>query len=436
MIGVLIAVSLLAAQGIPVSANQSGTVTGVLRNAAGTPAASVRVSALTSPDTNNELASSMALASLTETDASGRYRLENIPPGRYYIVAGNIDVPTFYPGVVRANDGVVIRITPGLLVPGIDFVLNNASVGRAASGSPGRPSWVIPIQARIEDGGQIPIFAGGRFPTLRLTQADGARVETGLTSSNITVTALGWRATIENLPDGYVVKSFTFGSANLNTTGIQLGSLVPTLPTVVPVPQAISIVLERLHAQPLPGVRISGRIRGNPNRSIYISGIPGTLYPDGTFEFLGVLAGRQAIMTLDNPDRGRPLGASLIVGDRDMANVELEETSILPFAAGLRQDRELSRSLPSPTSRVPLATIRGRVFDGVTREPFDAGRIIVNGDQSITFRFESDGRFEIRKLLPGSYSLEIVAYGIGNVRKEVVMDDKDIDLDVGLTSDR
>jgi hypothetical protein len=119
-----------------------------------------------------------------------------------------------------------------------------------------------------------------------------------------------------------------------------------------------------------------------------------------------------------------------------MANVELEETSILPFAAGLRQDRELSRSLPSPTSRVPLATIRGRVFDGVTREPFDAGRIIVNGDQSITFRFESDGRFEIRKLLPGSYSLEIVAYGIGNVRKEVVMDDKDIDLDVGITSDR
>jgi hypothetical protein len=39
------------------------------------------------------------LASLTLTDGSGAYRLENVPPGRYRIAAGLLDAPTFYPGV-------------------------------------------------------------------------------------------------------------------------------------------------------------------------------------------------------------------------------------------------------------------------------------------------------------------------------------------------
>src|SRR4029453_4150145 len=124
---------------------------GILRSATGAPATGVRVSALTRPDTTTDLATAAAYASLAETDASGRFRLEQIPPGRYYIVAGNIDVPTYYPGTVSPTDGIAIQITPGLVVSGIDFTLNNVSVGRAAERLTPRaaPSWIVPIQTRI-----------------------------------------------------------------------------------------------------------------------------------------------------------------------------------------------------------------------------------------------------------------------------------------------
>ena len=440
MIGLVLSLVLFAAQGIPVTSNQSGTITGTLRTATGLPAAGVRVSALASPESTRELATSTALASLGETDAAGRYRLEDIPPGRYYIVAGNIDVPTFYPGTVNANEGVVIRITPGLLLPGVDFVLNSVSVGRATAltGAPARPAWIIPIRTRVEGGGKVPIFAAGRFPTLRFTHMNGARIEAAPTAPNVTVSDTEYRVTMESLPEDYVLKSLTFGSTNLRNSSLQLASVtsvVANVASVIPVPESIFIVLERRPLPTLKGVRLSGQIRGDPNRSIYISGVPGVVYSDGTFEFFGVSRGRHAIVTLDNPGRERPLGVSVVVGDRDMSDVELEETSISPFAAGLPSAQTDPVNLV-PTPRVPLAGIRGRVVDGLTSVPFDAGRVIVNNDHSLTFPLEADGRFEIRKLLPGRYVLEVVAYGVGTVSRSVELDDKDAELDLSITSAR
>src|SRR5215207_2239792 len=112
MITLVLVVLAWLAQGIPVAPNQSGTVLGTLRTAAGTPVAGVRVSALGKPENTMDLATSNSMAGLAETDAAGRFRLENIPPGRYYIVAGNIDVPTFFPGTITANEAKDILIAP------------------------------------------------------------------------------------------------------------------------------------------------------------------------------------------------------------------------------------------------------------------------------------------------------------------------------------
>ena len=79
-------------QGIPVQ--QSGTVTGILRNADGKPAAGVRVSAVPQTDAIETTAAGLTLSSIAETDANGRYQLENVPPGRYYVAAGRLDFPT------------------------------------------------------------------------------------------------------------------------------------------------------------------------------------------------------------------------------------------------------------------------------------------------------------------------------------------------------
>lgn len=439
MIGFMLAAALWAAQGVPVSANQGGTITGTLRAATGTPAAGVRVSALTSPDSTKDLVASTALASLAETDNAGRYRLENIPPGRYYVVAGNIDVPTFYPGTVNANEGVIVRITPGLLVPGIDFALNAVSAGRALpTNALARTSWILPLQIRVEGDGRVPIFGAGRFPVVRFTALNGARIETALTSTNVTVTDTEYRVTIENLPEPYVLKSVVFGSTNLVNGSLLLSSVTSvaaTVASVIPVMQPVSVVLERRSLPASTGVKVAGKILGDPNRSIYISGVPGTVYADGTFEFFGVPQGRHAIVTLDNPGRERPRGVSLVVGNREMSGIELEETSIAPFGAGLPAVRPADVNL-APTARVPLAMIRGRVLDAVTKDPLNAGRVIVNRDYSLTFPLDDDGRFEIQKLLPGSYSLEIVAYGVGTETRAIELDDKDVELELSLGSTR
>ena len=417
--------------------NQTGTVTGSLRTIAGVPAAGVRVSALTRPENVTDLIESSSLAGIAETDVSGRFRLENIPPGRYYIVAGRIDVPTFYPGVVNANEGMVILVTAGVTVPGIDFVLNNVSVGRAISAGSPAPSWVVPVQTRMEGEGKVPIFAAGRFPVLRLARTDGPPIDTSLSSASVTVPNTEYRATVENLPEGYALRSFTFGSTDLRTSVLQLvlpGTVAPRAASM-PVTGAIAIVLERKATPPRTGVRISGRISGDPNRSIYISSQPGTMYPDGTFEFLGVPPGRHAIVTLDNPGRERALAASIVVGDRELSNVELEVTSIAPLVSGEPQGPAPAGDL-APNTRVPLAAIRGRVVDGMTGRPMDAGRVIVNSDYASSFSLDDDGKFEVPRLLPGKYVLDVVAFGIGTVTRTIVLDDKDTQLDLAIAFDR
>jgi hypothetical protein len=74
------------------------SVTGTVRLSEGGPAAGVRVVAMVVPGVGRGGPNAPSvLASLTQTDKDGRYQLEDIPPGRYYIAAGALDSPTFYP---------------------------------------------------------------------------------------------------------------------------------------------------------------------------------------------------------------------------------------------------------------------------------------------------------------------------------------------------
>src|SRR4029434_11024610 len=61
------------------------------------------------------------LVALAQADPSGQYRLEDVPPGRYYIIAARGDVPTCYPGAQDVTSGRVITVTSGATTDGIDF---------------------------------------------------------------------------------------------------------------------------------------------------------------------------------------------------------------------------------------------------------------------------------------------------------------------------
>jgi Spy/CpxP family protein refolding chaperone len=112
----------LGAQGVP-TPQPVGSVTGVVRMPDGSPAANVRVTA-----TRAEAADAVtAMASLAQTDATGRYKLENVPPGRYYISAGRVDLPTYFPGTMNIGQGTVVSIASAATVTDIDFIIQNTS---------------------------------------------------------------------------------------------------------------------------------------------------------------------------------------------------------------------------------------------------------------------------------------------------------------------
>ena len=100
---------------VQVATPGSEVITGRLLTAEGAPAAGVRVVALETayPRLN--------ITSQAETDRDGRYRLENVPAGEYFVVADPFKIPSYYPGTGNRDDSVPVAITAGAIRSGVDF---------------------------------------------------------------------------------------------------------------------------------------------------------------------------------------------------------------------------------------------------------------------------------------------------------------------------
>src|SRR5262245_30113823 len=128
---------LLLIQGLPLQVLQTGTISGTLKNAQGNALPGIRMAAVAKPDSAIDVVSGAALSSIVETDDNGRFTLENIPPGHYYIAAGRLDGQTYYPGTTEMSKATEVVITPGIAITGIDFALSEASFGRATGAGAG-----------------------------------------------------------------------------------------------------------------------------------------------------------------------------------------------------------------------------------------------------------------------------------------------------------
>jgi hypothetical protein len=62
-------------------------------------------------------------ASTALTDAQGRYRLANLAPGRYFIVASMFGYPTFYPATTNADGATIVTVGADAPVNGINFTV-------------------------------------------------------------------------------------------------------------------------------------------------------------------------------------------------------------------------------------------------------------------------------------------------------------------------
>jgi hypothetical protein len=116
----------IAAAAAAQNAARVGTISGRLSLRNGMPAAGRRVLALAveeAPGNRNRV-----LTSLTETDATGRYLLENLPPGRYTVATGSLEELTFFPGTATESQATVVTVTNGARIGNVDFRLATVRV--------------------------------------------------------------------------------------------------------------------------------------------------------------------------------------------------------------------------------------------------------------------------------------------------------------------
>ena len=249
---------------LPVPRIEGGVVTGTVRRPDGTPAAGVRVAAMPT-DASPTAGNGSTLVALAQADPSGQFRLEDVPPGRYYIIAGRVDAPTFYPGVQDVGSGRVITVTSGATTDGIDFSATPESLrpvaprGRGVSANLNqtlqqmmdslnrvnlpRPAPSVPVNVRVilhEDS------KNSNLPRLLTLQVQ----RSGSTINNTLQIGPAGRFTaqlqpgesrlfISGLPQGYSVTSMTSGTTDLLAGPVVVDQGMPEIVIVVSFAQRI-----------------------------------------------------------------------------------------------------------------------------------------------------------------------------------------------------
>jgi len=459
MFGILIHIVLLL-QGIAILPNQGGTVTGVLMTDASHPAAGVRVGAMEQPENPADISGASALVSIGETDEAGRFRLENVPPGRYYIAAGRVELPTFYPGTLEIAAGKIVTVASGDTVTGVNFSLRDVS-DRAVETI--HAILRIPLQVNA-NGGRVPIFSERGKVRLKLTHIpDGAMTEVPLDTPSATLPiATGeYQVSIENLPDDLELHSLSFGSTNLLTQTLKVAlsdlpepdngeqvAMTGTLTGIVVQRRiqsqssntqpgttfgsmtsksvlALSLSKAGLSATPPSGVRVSGKVSSGQEEA-YISGKPGRLFADGSFEFSDVSPGPHIVFMLGPSATSRQLSAVVNVGSDNVDNLQLMDTILLPL--DVMSPAVNPNGLRIENAGSATHTVSGHVVAESTHLPV-AGIVTVRGfNRSITYSLPADGEFEIPGLLPGSFGLKIETFDRGALTQTVVVADSDVDL--------
>jgi hypothetical protein len=424
---------LLLLQGVPAVA-QAGTVSGVLKTPDGNAISAARVSVIPAAEATKSLGNT-AIANIGVTDNEGRFTVGGIPPGLYYIAAGRIDSPTYYPGTQDLKSATLVPVTASVAISGIDFRLADVGVVRATTSL---QTIEVPVQIRVEGGGKIPVSSGSKVAVIRIARpgTSGGSGSTLAAASKIRVTSgTEFEVRVDNLPEGYAVQSMTYGSTDLRKERLHLPpvyfSIADGKSVIIPhAPSPTITVVLTNSPKPVPpsGVRVTGQVTGNLFGTLHLSGTPGTLYSDGSFEFLGVKPGRHILAGLGTD---RAFGAFVVVGDRDVTGVELRDVAG-PLPSDLSQPRqpEAAGTL-APGSVLPLTSLNGIVLDEASRRPLGDGILKLTGYNKSQYLFvDEQGRFTFPRLFPGTYTIEIDNAGHEPVKREFTVGSENITLEL------
>jgi hypothetical protein len=367
---------------------QPGIVTGRLLNANGTPAVGIRIAAVPVPD-NNDKSDAAVLVGISQTDSDGRYRLENIPPGRYYVFAGLVDFPSYYPNATSLDRATAIVVDAGATTAGINF-----SMARPAG---------LTIAGRLA----VPSTMKISITTVLLTPQSN-RGSAGNTQQ-VTVGSDGKFEFLRLSPGDYRLTSTLLGSIPLSVKIIDEDFTNATIPVV----------------DCNAGARISGQLVGgsSSSRRMTLTGSASGCSPstsvesDGSFAFEAVPEGTYRVQLSPMPLGWS--GASLKVETADLAGITFRlPASVTMKGRALVDDGSL---VPRTTRGTPLSVIARRMEGG------EAGTSIMD-----------DGSFEL-PLTEGGYRLSVTGIPSAYYLKSFTNAGADISksiLDVDAKSDK
>jgi TonB family protein len=472
---------LMAALLAPVSAAQTttGIVSGEIRTRDGQPAVGVRVSAMAIPDAGVPGNSGTALISIGVTDNQGRYTLENILPGRYYITAGFVDLPTYYPGVSAVSGAMPVQVLAGTPITGINFAAAN-TLGVTVSGRVRRATGTEGI------GGQSVVLIGGTAPIQVTTAADGSFqflrvlpgsyqlgsaagrtsqplavavgdqnilgleivvVPTVNVTGSVVIEGNGMRPRIQlqlssfkgtgqsvgvsTQPDGSMRAVMPEGEYRVSWSSLPVGYeiksvtsgtidlLTRSLKVSVDAPPEPIRVLVSVEGN--PWVKVSGRVT-NPgsNRTLILTGpnvdqIQLTVNPDGTFEIPQALPGQYQV-------RPNPIPAASV------AAIRLQATQLISVVIPNQDTTNLV--IPLPLMKVVQGIVvnnSGAAVQGRYSLSYQQSILTSSSSGSTSFATPSDGKFTL-ELSPGSdvhisvsapgYPTKSLTYGVTDLMRD------------------
>jgi len=431
-----------------------GAITGRLLSSGTTPASNTRIAAM--PLTEDKTTVPV-LESIVQTGKDGNYRLEGLVPGKYYVFAGLLDLPSYYPGVSSLERATVITVEPGMTVSDINFTLARPAgmkvIGRivgpasirnsevkltALSGRVARDATVDAVDGVFDFDGILPgnyrlalTSRGSSNISLTVTDQDIRDIQLAAVDCSAGLEVQGRLIGVPSVPVNRVSVSGTgFGCSRSVEVGTDGRFVIPNLPDdtyslkLTPEPlgwEASKLVVANRSVTgqniELPEtVEIKGRLtledggatpkllRGTSilvqARDENYSTITANLQDDGTFAFR-LLHGTYKVSVPGLP--GMYFIKSLMYG-RD--NLEIERLEV----DGKRGDEIVIKT--ALENRDKGVTLSGRVIPaagGALRKPEGillASSFGVRNDLSVLTTLDENGRFEFRGVRSGQYDLQ------------------------------
>jgi 5-hydroxyisourate hydrolase-like protein (transthyretin family) len=406
----------------------TGALSGNLRFPDGTPAQGVIVivvaaSPAAAPGlmpTVMTLANGIAGIGRASSDSNGRYVLQSLPAGTYYVAAGFAEAPTFYPGVADIRAATTIAVTATTNLSNLDFTVPRPPVGVTVSGQVTGIGDVPARGATVVMNSSLPPPGAYGLPPSRPPRSIPVAVDGRFEFANV-------------FPGPYTLQASN-GNLQTELTSLTVGAEPIAELKILIRAAAVSgrILWEDDTAIPAPLLFGEAILSTASNPNIVMS----TLLPiahDGTFSrLLGADEYRFYLRQL-------PQEYSIVsirAGNVDLLKETLKFTGTEPVNLEVR----VAKRVVSGTG----VSVAGRVLDAVTAAPSTAVRITLCClDGGVTQRYSSplrsDGSFLFEEIPPGHYGIGLqTPVGSPNllvVERDVVVKDQNISgLDFSSTS--